>query len=68
MFASPDTRNDIIARHKNYPSSLKAKDGKYYAGWLDLGNIFVGSGIFIGRNLEYSDLGLTSTATISQIR
>ena len=68
MFASPDTRSDIIARHKNYPNSLKAKDGKYYAGWLDLGNIFVGSGIFIGRNLEYSDLGLTSTATISQIR
>lgn len=68
MFASPDTRSDIIARHKNYPSSLMAKDGKYYSGWLDLGNIFVGSGIFIGRNLEYSDLGLTSSATITQIK
>ena len=34
---------------------------------VDLGSIFIKSGIFIGRNLDYEDLNLLSGASISDI-
>lgn len=67
MFSSVETRTAIINNHKNYPGSLRAKDGNNYTGWLDLGSIFVKSGIFIGRNLDYEDLNLSNSASISDI-
>ena len=67
MFSSAETRTAIINSNKNYPGVLRARDGNSYAGWLDLGSIFIKSGIFIGRNLDYEDLNLLSGASISDI-
>lgn len=69
LFASADTRANIINEEKNYGSEITARDGVSYSGWLDLGSITNKSGIFIGLNLGNADFNNTdvSTLSISQI-
>lgn len=69
LFASADTRANIIREEKNYGSEITARDGVSYSGWLDLGSITNKSGIFIGLNLGNADFNNTdvSTLSISQI-
>ena len=62
LFASGDTRNEIITLNKNYPGYLTSpRDGKSYNGWLDLGSVFTDSGILIGLNLNHTDFGYEDT-------
>lgn len=63
LFSSPETRREITNQGKAYPSSITSlRDGKTYSGWLDLGSIFVKSGIFIGLNLDHTDFGYSDSA------
>lgn len=44
------------------------RDNVEYNGWLDLGSVFVDSGILVGSNLTYEDLGLSAaTASIDDV-
>ena len=71
LFASADTRANIINEEKNYGSEITARDGVSYSGWLDLGSITNKSGIFIGLNLDHNDfntdISTFNNLSISQI-
>ena len=67
LFNDVNLRNSIDSSGKGL-TLTSSRDNISYNGWLDLGSVFVDSGIFIGTNLTYEDLELTAaTATIDDV-
>ena len=67
LFNDVNLRTTIINSGKGL-TLTSSRDNVSYDGWLDLGSVFVDSGIFIGTNLTYEDLELTAaTATIDDV-
>ena len=67
LFNDVNLRNSIDRSGKGLELT-SSRDNISYKGWLDLGSVFVDSGIFIGTNLTYEDLELTAaTATIDDV-
>lgn len=67
LFNDVNLRNSIESSGKGL-TLTSSRDNVSYDGWLDLGSVFVDSGIFIGTNLTYEDLELTAaTATIDDV-
>jgi len=67
LFNDANLRKSIKSSGKGL-TLTSSRDNVSYDGWLDLGSVFVDSGIFIGTNLTYEDLELTAaTATIDDV-